>query len=73
MLDVTNELVRLLVCPISRGKLIYDRENNELVSIDGSCAYPVSEGVPLILPEHARKMKDDELTKFRREIIDAES
>jgi len=73
MLEITNELVRLLVCPISRGKLIYDKEKNELVSLEASCAYPISEGVPLVLPENARTMREDELVKFRREIIDVET
>ena len=70
MLEITNELVRLLVCPLSRGKLFYDRERSELVSLDATCAFPIKEGVPLLLPEHARKMKEEEVQKLRKEFID---
>jgi uncharacterized protein YbaR (Trm112 family) len=69
MLEITNELVKLLVCPLSRGKLYYDRERSELVSIEATCAFPIKDGVPLLLPEHARKMKDEELIKFRQDAV----
>jgi uncharacterized protein YbaR (Trm112 family) len=68
MLEITNELVKLLVCPKSRGKLIYDKERHELVSLDAQCAYPIHEGVPFLLVEHARHMTEAELLQFREEI-----
>jgi len=68
MIEITNELIKLLICPISKGKLFYEKESNELISLDGSCAYPVRDGVPLLLPENARKMRDEELLKFRKEV-----
>lgn len=71
MLEITNELVKLLVCPLSRGKLFYDRERSELISIDATCAFPIKDGVPLLLPEHARKMKDEEVMKYLQDVVNA--
>jgi len=66
MLEITSELIKILECPISRGKLIYDKERGELVSLDSGYAFPVKDGVPLVLAEYGRKMKLEELEKFKQ-------
>jgi len=52
------KLLEILVCPVSRGTLTYDREAGELVSKDAKLAYPIREGVPIMLPEEARSLDD---------------
>lgn len=52
------KLLEILVCPVSRGPLQYDREANELISKQARLAYPIREGVPIMLPEEARNLDD---------------
>lgn len=52
------KLLEILVCPVSRGPLEYDREANELISKQARLAYPIREGVPIMLPEEARALDD---------------
>ncbi|WP_420434849.1 Trm112 family protein [Hyphobacterium sp.] len=58
--DVDPKLLEVLVCPVTRGELHYDRDANELVSKQAGLAYPVREGVPIMLPEEARELTDAE-------------
>jgi len=48
------------VCPVSRGPLIYDREANELISQKAGLAYPIRDGVPVLLADEARQLEADE-------------
>ena len=50
-------LVEMLVCPISRTKLRWDEDASELVSDEAGLAYPVRDGVPVLLIEEARQIK----------------
>lgn len=52
------KLLEILVCPVSRGPLDYDREAGELISKEARLAYPIREGVPIMLPEEARNLDD---------------
>ena len=52
------KLLEILVCPVSRGPVEYDRAANELISKEARLAYPIREGVPIMLPEEARKLDD---------------
>ena len=52
--SVDPRLLEVLVCPVTRGKLTYDREAAELVSAGAKLAYPIRDGVPIMLPEEAR-------------------
>lgn len=54
------KLLEILVCPLTRGPLIYDRERNELVSRQAGLAYPIREGIPVMLPEEARALEESE-------------
>ncbi len=54
-------LLELLVCPVTKGKLTYDRERQELVSRSARLAYPVRDDIPVLLEVEARTLSDEEL------------
>jgi len=56
-----TRLLELLVCPVTKGPLEYDREHQELLSRSARLAYPVRDGIPVLLETEARVMRDDEL------------
>ena len=58
--DVDPKLLEILVCPVTRTTLTYDREKNELVSKAAGLAYPIRDGIPIMLPEEARELSDAE-------------
>ena len=53
---VDPRLLEILVCPLTKTTLIYDRERNELVSKAAGLAYPIRDGIPIMLPDEARKL-----------------
>ena len=53
---VDPRLLEILVCPLTKGPLHYDRARNELVSRSAGLAYPVRDGIPIMLPEEARPL-----------------
>jgi len=57
---VDAKLLELLVCPVTKGPLIYDRERQELISKTARLAYPVRDGIPVMLEEEARKLDPEE-------------
>lgn len=58
------KLLELLVCPVTKGPLDYDRERQELLSRSARLAYPVRDGIPVLLEEQARTLSDDELDQL---------
>ena len=56
MAKLNKNLLNILVCPFSKGKLVYDEENNELVCEESKLAYPIIDGIPAMLKEKARKI-----------------
>lgn len=58
--DVDPRLLEVLVCPISHGPLDYDREKGELISRKARLAYPIRDGVPVMLAEEARSLDEGE-------------
>lgn len=54
--SVDPRLLEVLVCPVTRGRLTLDRKTNELVSKGAKLAYPIRDGVPVMLPEEARQL-----------------
>ena len=58
--EVDPRLLEILVCPLTRGPPEYDREKGELISRGARLAYPIRDGVPIMLPEDAREMADGE-------------
>ena len=55
---IDPKLLTLLVCPLTRSGLEYDRAANELVSRRARLAYPIRDGIPIMLPEEARSLDD---------------
>ncbi|KAA1179470.1 Trm112 family protein [Rhizobium tropici] len=55
---VDPKLLELLVCPLTKGRLSYDREKNELISEKGRLAYPIRDGIPIMLISEARRIED---------------
>ena len=49
-------LLEMLVCPLTRGPLRYDREHNELISLQAGLVYPIRDGIPVMLAEEARPL-----------------
>jgi uncharacterized protein YbaR (Trm112 family) len=58
--EVDPKLLEILVCPLTKGPLIYDRAAQELISRQARLAYPIREGMPIMLPDEARPLGDDE-------------
>jgi len=54
--DIDPKLLEALICPMSRTPLRYDRQAQELISERAGLAYPIREGVPIMLPDEARKL-----------------
>ena len=55
---IDPKLLELLVCPLTKGPLDYDSERQELVSRQAKLAYPIRDGIPIMLPEEARPLTD---------------
>lgn len=60
MSDVDPKLLEVLVCPQTRGPLRYDKAKQELISESARLAYPVCDGVPIMLIDEARELEADE-------------
>ena len=58
--DVDPRLLEILVCPVTRGSLELDRTKGELISRSAKLAYPIRDGVPIMLPEEARELGEGE-------------
>jgi uncharacterized protein YbaR (Trm112 family) len=58
--EVDPRLLEILVCPVTHGPLAYDKARGELVSRSARLAYPIRDGVPVMLPEEARELGDGE-------------
>ncbi len=55
-----SKLLQILVCPVTKGPLIYNKANNELISKSARLAYPVRDGIPVMLEDEARKLDEKE-------------
>jgi uncharacterized protein len=58
-MEVDPKLLEILVCPLTKGPLRYDRERQELVSDKAKLAYPIRDGIPIMLVDEARPLDDD--------------
>ncbi|MEZ5690754.1 MAG: Trm112 family protein [Rickettsiales bacterium] len=56
MVKFDETMLEIIVCPLSKGRLRYDIEKQELISEESSLAYPVRDGIPVMLVEEARKL-----------------
>ncbi len=59
-----TKLLELLVCPVTKGPLNWDRERQELLSRSARLAYPVRNGIPILLENEARTLSDEEIAKL---------
>jgi uncharacterized protein YbaR (Trm112 family) len=59
-----TKLLELLVCPVTKGPLTFNREAQELVSRSARLAYPVRDGIPIMLENEARVLTDEEIEKL---------
>ena len=55
---VDPKLLEILVCPVTKTRLDYDAEKQELISKAAGLAYPIRDGIPIMLPDEARELKD---------------
>jgi uncharacterized protein len=53
---VDTKLLEILVCPLTKGPLEFDSQRQELISRSARLAYPIRDGIPIMLPEEARKL-----------------
>lgn len=65
MLD--KKLLSLLVCPASKAPLVYDASRDELWSAAAGLAYPVRDGIPVLIEEQARALDPEEIARLRRQ------
>jgi uncharacterized protein YbaR (Trm112 family) len=61
-----KRLLEILVCPVTKGPLIYDRAKQELVSRSARLAYPIRDDIPIMLEEEARELSDEEIGQLAR-------
>ena len=57
---VDPKLLEILVCPLTKGELRYDRQRQELISEQARLAYPIRDGIPIMLVDEARSLDDDD-------------
>lgn len=60
---IDHKLLEILVCPVTKVPLRYDADKQELLSDQAALAYPIRDGIPVMLPDEARKMDDSEIQK----------
>ncbi|KJV69232.1 trm112p-like family protein [Candidatus Neoehrlichia lotoris str. RAC413] len=54
---IDEKLLSILVCPVTKGKLHYNKITNELISEDAKLAFPIKDGIPIMLIDEARKLQ----------------
>ena len=62
---VDKTILDILVCPVTKGPLIYDKKHQELISKSAQLAYPIRDGIPIMLEDEARKISVEELDKLK--------
>src|SRR6266542_1381905 len=62
---VDHKLLEILVCPVTKGPLVYDKENQELISKSARLAYPIRDGIPVMLEDEARKVSPEEIEAMK--------
>ncbi len=60
-----KKLLEILVCPVTKGPLIYDKKNQELISISARLAYPIKDDIPVMLEDEARTLTDEEIKNLK--------
>ena len=60
-----SKLLELLVCPVTKGPLIFSKNKDELISRSARLAYPIRSGIPVLIESEARTLKDEEIDRYR--------
>jgi uncharacterized protein len=60
-----KRLLDILVCPVTKGPLIYDKAREELISRSARLAYPIRDGIPVMLEDEARPLTDEEVDQWK--------
>lgn len=58
--EVDPKLLEILVCPLTKKPLVYDKARNELISRAAGLAFPIRDGIPIMLPDEARELDDSD-------------
>jgi len=59
-----RKLLEILACPVTKGKLVFDKENMELISTQAKLAFPINDDIPVLLEAQARELSLDEIEKW---------
>ena len=62
--DIDQKLLEILVCPLTKGPLEFDRDKQELISRQAKLAYPIRDGIPIMLVEEARELDQRTITRL---------
>lgn len=62
-----SKLLEILVCPVTKGALIYDKERQELISRQARLAFPIRDGIPVMLEDEAREISQEEYEALPKE------
>ena len=62
-----RKLLEILVCPVTKGPLVYDKEKQELVSTSARLAYPIRDDIPIMLENEARMLSDEEVELYNKQ------
>lgn len=61
-----KKLLDILVCPVTKGPLVYDKDKQELVSPTARLAYPIRDDIPVMLENEARSLSEEEVEKYKK-------
>jgi len=62
---VDKKLIDLLVCPVTKSSLQYDKEKQELIAVASGLSYPIRDGIPVMLESEARQLNDEEKSHWK--------
>lgn len=65
-MKINAKLLEILVCPVTKGKLIYDKKRKEFISKSARLAYPIKDKIPILSEEDARVLTQQEIKNFER-------
>ncbi len=61
-----KKLLDILVCPVTKGPLIYDKDKQELISTSARLGYPIRDGIPVMLQDEARQLTQEEYESYKK-------
>lgn len=62
-----KKLLEILVCPVTKGPLIYDKSGQELISTSAGLAYPIRDDIPVMLEDEARELSPEEVENYKKQ------